>query len=75
MGEYAHYQMRDEIKGRHGFDIGDYDDSPPVRFKKPVHKRVKCPHCDCRPKEAGVTQHIRDKHGVELAVQYELKRL
>jgi hypothetical protein len=73
MGEYAHDMMRQEIKGRHGFDIGEYDDEPRERFVKPVFKRIKCPHCECRPKEVGITQHIKDKHGIELAIEYKLR--
>ena len=65
MGEYAHYAMRDEILKEHGFDIGDYDDDEPKRgHKKPVYKRVKCPHCECHPKEQGLKDHMRDKHGI-----------
>jgi hypothetical protein len=64
MGEYAHDYMRQEIKKAHGYDIGEYDETPAKRFVKPVYKRVKCPHCDCHPKEAGLKQHMRDKHGI-----------
>lgn len=75
MGEYAHDYMRQEIMGRHGFDIGEYDDEPKRSHKKPVYKRVRCHHCNCHPKEAGVTQHIQDKHGIELAAKYAAERL
>lgn len=64
MGEYAHYQMRDEILNAHGYDIGEYDEEPRKRFVKPVYKRVKCPHCECHPKERGLQDHMRDKHGI-----------
>jgi len=64
MGEYAHDAMRQEIKGEHGFDIGEYDDTPAKKFVKPVYKRVKCPQCEAKPKEAGLRDHLRDKHGV-----------
>lgn len=75
MGEYAHDYMRQEIKARHGFDIGEYEDEPKRSHKKPVYKRVKCPHCECHPKEAGLVQHIKDKHGQQLATQYAVDRL
>lgn len=75
MGEYAHDYMRKEIKQAHGFDIGEYDDAPVKRFVKPVYKRVQCPHCNSQPKEAGVVQHIKDKHGFELAAKYAVERL
>jgi hypothetical protein len=64
MGEYAHDYMRQEILGRHGFDIGEYDDAPKRVHTKPVYKRVKCPMCDATPKERGLADHLRDKHGV-----------
>ncbi len=64
MGEYAHDYMWKEIKERHGYDIGEYDDSPKRNQEKPVYKRVKCPHCDAHPKEAGLSQHIRDVHKI-----------
>lgn len=69
MGEYAHYAMRDEIMGRHGFDIGDYDDESKRSHKKPVYKRVKCPHCNCHPKEAGLKDHMRAKHGITVHLE------
>ena len=76
MGEYAHQVMRGEIQEAHGFDIGEYDDDEkPKRYVKPVYKRIKCPHCECHPKVAGVVQHIRDKHGIELAARYAVERL
>ena len=62
MGEYAHEYMRNEIKERHGFDIGEYDDTQRKRFVKPVYKRVKCPHCTATPKEAGLRDHIKAMH-------------
>lgn len=56
MGEYAHQWMREEIQKAHGFDIGEWDDyEKPKRYVKPVYKRVKCPHCNCHPKEAGLS--------------------
>lgn len=65
MGEYAHDAMRQEIMGRHGFDIGEYEEDEPKRsHAKPVYKRVKCPHCDAKPKESGLWQHIQDVHGI-----------
>lgn len=64
MGEYAHYQMRDEILGEHGFDIGDYDDEPKAKKLWEGHKRVKCPHCNCHPKAVGLKDHLRDKHNI-----------
>ena len=64
MGEYAHDYMRQEIMGKHGFDIGEYEDEPKRVHTKPVYKRVKCPHCECHPKEAGLKDHMRDKHGI-----------
>jgi hypothetical protein len=64
MGEYAHDAMRQEIRSRHGFDIGEYDDAPKKHREKIVYKRVKCPHCDAKPKEAGLWQHVRDVHGI-----------
>ena len=69
MGEYAHDAMRQEIKSRHGFDIGEYDDAPKKHQPKPVYKRVKCPHCDAKPKEAGLWQHVRDVHGISQVEQ------
>lgn len=70
MGEYAHYAMREEIMERHGFDIGDFDDDEAKRsHKKPVYKRVKCPHCDKHPKERGLADHIRDAHGISKVEQ------
>ena len=64
MGEYAHDAMRQEIKAAHGFDIGGYDDTRADKFAKPGYKRVKCPQCEARPKETGLRDHLRDKHGV-----------
>jgi hypothetical protein len=64
MGEHAHETMRQEIQDRHGYDIGEYDDEPPKRFVKPTYKRVQCPHCNKRPKERGLLDHIRDAHGI-----------
>lgn len=67
MGEYAHDAMRQEIKQRHGLDIGEYEDEPKRSHAKPVYKRVKCPHCDARPKEAGLKDHIKAKHTAQPA--------
>lgn len=66
MGEYAHDMMRQEIRGRHGYDIGEYDDDEKGNAARHRNqpKRVKCPHCNCHPKEAGLKQHMRDKHGI-----------
>jgi hypothetical protein len=65
MGEYAHDYMRQEIKQAHDYDIGEYDENEPKRSQvKPVYKRVKCPHCDAKPKEQGLWQHVRDVHGI-----------
>jgi hypothetical protein len=63
MGEYAHQYMREEILGKHGFDIGEYDDEP--KKARVVIKRVKCPLCECHPKERGLKDHMRDKHGIK----------
>jgi hypothetical protein len=62
MGEYAHEAMRLEIRSRHGFDIGEFEDEP-RQPRKPIYKRVKCPHCTAHPKEAGLADHIRAVHG------------
>ena len=52
------------------FDIGDFDDDEPKRsHKKPVYKRVKCPHCDKHPKERGLADHIRDVHRISKVKQ------
>jgi hypothetical protein len=67
MGEYAHDAMRREIYGRHGFDIGEYDDATSKRNSGQVSKRVQCPHCDATPKERGLWQHVRDVHGITQA--------
>jgi hypothetical protein len=66
MGEYAHDVMRQDIKDKHGFDIGPYedDDKPKKHQPQPVYERVKCPHCDKRPKAKGLWQHIQDVHGI-----------
>lgn len=69
MGEYAHDAMRQEVMGRHGVDIGDYDDVPKKHREKIVYKRVKCPHCDARPKENGLCQHVSDVHGISQVEQ------
>ena len=69
MGEYAHDAMRQEIRSLHGFDIGEYDDAPKRHREKIVYKRVKCPHCDAKPKEAGLWQHVRDVHGISQVEQ------
>ena len=69
MGEYAHDAMRQEIRSRHGFDIGEYEDEPKRSHVKPVYKRVKCPHCDAKPKEQGFWQHVRDVHGISKVEQ------
>lgn len=63
MGEYADEQIRRDIKRMFGFDPGPEDDRP-KRHAKPVYKRVKCPHCDKHPKEAGLRDHMRDVHGI-----------
>lgn len=65
MGEYAHQYMREEILGKHGFDIGEYDDEPKRKQAKPVYERVKCPHCDAKPKVRGLKDHMRDVHGIK----------
>jgi len=62
MGEYANLQIREDIKRMTGYDPGPIKDEP--RFVKPVYKRVQCPHCVARPKEAGLRDHLRDKHGI-----------
>ena len=64
MGEFAHDVMRQENLSLYGFDIGEYDDTPKKHRPKPVYKRVKCPHCDAKPKERGLWQHMRDVHGI-----------
>jgi hypothetical protein len=64
MGEYADLQIREDTKRMFGFDPGPTDDEPRRKQAKPVYKRVKCPHCDAKPKEAGLQQHIRDVHQV-----------
>lgn len=56
MGEHAHDAMRQEIKNRHGYDIGEYEDEPVKKYKKPIVIRVKCPYCDATPKEKGFTE-------------------
>ena len=63
MGEYANDQIRADMKRMFGFDPGDLNENEP-RFVKPVYKRVKCPHCKATPKEAGLRDHLRDKHGI-----------
>ena len=68
MGEYANDQIRADIKRMTGIDPGDMsDDDRRNRFSKPVYKRVKCPHCNVHPKEAGLRDHIRDVHGLTTA--------
>ena len=69
MGEYAHDAMRLEIQNQHGFDIGEYCDEPKKPQLKPFYKRVKCPHCDARPKERGLWQHVRKMHGISKIIQ------
>ena len=69
MGEYAHDWMRQEIKSAHGFDIGDYDEDEKgnAARRRAQPKRIKCPHCNCHPKENGLADHMRDKHGITKA--------
>jgi len=62
VGEYANDQLRADMKRMPGFDPGDLNDEPRRTHAKPVYKRVKCPHCDKHPKEAGLAQHIKDVH-------------
>jgi hypothetical protein len=64
MGEYANDQIRADTKRMFGFDPGDLNEDEPTRkHTKPVQKRVKCPHCEAKPKESGLAQHVRDVHG------------
>lgn len=70
MGEYANDQIRADMKRMFGFDPGDLNDDAPKKHQpKPVYKRVKCPHCDAKPKERGLWQHVRDVHGISQVEQ------
>lgn len=66
MGEYADIQIRADIKRMTGVYPGDMsdDDRPTKKFVKPVYKRVKCPHCDAKTKEAGLRDHLHDVHNL-----------
>jgi hypothetical protein len=67
MGEYANLQIREDIKRLTGFDPGPIDDEPRKRYVQPVYKRVTCPHCKATPKERGLSDHMRDAHGINKA--------
>lgn len=70
MGEYANLQLREDMKRMFGYDPGPIEDEPRVRRQdKPVHPRVKCPHCDAHPKVRGLRDHIRDVHQIPYADQ------
>jgi len=66
VGRHAHDAMRQEIKNQHGFDIGGYNDPLRKAQTKPVYKRVQCPYCESRPKEAGLWQHVHDVHAIDI---------
>jgi len=62
MGEYADLQIREDIKRMYGFDPGDMGDTS--RKPKINQPRVKCKICGASIKAVGLTDHMRDKHGV-----------
>jgi hypothetical protein len=65
MGEYANDQIRADMKRMFGFDPGPIEDEKGKRFVHPVYERVKCPHCDAKPKVRGLKDHLRDVHGIK----------
>lgn len=62
MGEYADDYFRREVMGKFGFDPGPNDKSAKLTTKK-----VPCPKCGRRVKEVGLSNHMRDAHGIDRA--------
>jgi len=74
MGEYAEMMLDGTCCEGCGDFLGDGEGFPRYcspecahgrgqTFRAPSKSRVSCPQCGKRTKEAGLWQHMRDKHG------------
>lgn len=60
MGEYAEDYFRREVQSKYGFDPGTEKEGK----KQKVASKVQCKTCGKHVKAAGLTDHMRDAHGV-----------